>query len=156
VVQQGMNQRADWRAATLAFGGGSDFTSQPHTAIVGEHQGTIMNLVDSQRGGATGHAGDCPTSPTRLSGSCGSWWRRRIMTCVRGRDPKRLGAVLAAAYEREFRGFRVASADGKPRPRTLQSLALIAEVVHGASTRFSDRRDSHSLGGKDRHPFRCR
>src|SRR5438445_2734058 len=39
-------------------------------------------------------------------------------------------------------------------PRTLQSLALIAEVVHGAPSRFSDpARFSFALGGKDRHPF---
>jgi hypothetical protein len=39
-------------------------------------------------------------------------------------------------------------------PRTLQSLALIAEVVHGAPTRFSDpARFSFAHGGKDGHPF---
>src|SRR5581483_9174366 len=39
-------------------------------------------------------------------------------------------------------------------PRTLQTLALIAEVVHGTATRFSDpARVSFALGGKDRHPF---
>jgi hypothetical protein len=39
-------------------------------------------------------------------------------------------------------------------PRTLQSLALIAEIVHGAPSRFSDpARFSFAHGGKDRHPF---
>jgi len=39
-------------------------------------------------------------------------------------------------------------------PRTLQSLALMAEVVHGAPTRFSDpARFSFAHGGKDGHPF---
>jgi hypothetical protein len=39
-------------------------------------------------------------------------------------------------------------------PRTLQSLALVAEVVHGAPTRFQDpARFSFAHGGKDRHPF---
>lgn len=39
-------------------------------------------------------------------------------------------------------------------PRTLQSLALVAEVVHGAPIRFSDpARFSFAHGGKDRHPF---
>jgi hypothetical protein len=39
-------------------------------------------------------------------------------------------------------------------PRTLQSLALIAEVVHGTPVRFSDpARFSFAHGGKDRHPF---
>jgi hypothetical protein len=36
----------------------------------------------------------------------------------------------------------------------LQSLALVAEVVHGAPSRFADpARFSFALGGKDRHPF---
>ena len=39
-------------------------------------------------------------------------------------------------------------------PRTLQSLALIAEVVHGTPVRFSDpARFSFAHGGKDGHPF---
>ena len=39
-------------------------------------------------------------------------------------------------------------------PRTLQSLALIAEVVHGAPTRFEDpARFAFAHGGKDGHPF---
>src|SRR6187455_2423508 len=48
VVQQGMNEasglarRYHWHSATVR-----DFTSQPHTAIVGEPQGEIMNLVDA-------------------------------------------------------------------------------------------------------------
>ena len=39
-------------------------------------------------------------------------------------------------------------------PRTLQSLALIAEVVHGTPTRFEDpARFAFAHGGKDGHPF---
>ena len=36
----------------------------------------------------------------------------------------------------------------------MESLALVAEVVHGAPCRFSDpARFSYAHGGKDRHPF---
>ena len=48
VVQQGMNpicslaRRYHWHSATVR-----DFTCEPHSAIVGEHQGTILNLVDA-------------------------------------------------------------------------------------------------------------
>lgn len=38
-----MTRRYHWHSATVR-----DFVSEPHTAIVGEHQGTIMNLVDRQ------------------------------------------------------------------------------------------------------------
>jgi len=49
VVQQGMNdasamaRRYHWHSAAVR-----DFVSEPHTAIVGAHQGVIMNLVDAQ------------------------------------------------------------------------------------------------------------
>src|SRR5580765_7162220 len=48
VVQQGLNDRSGmarryhWHSASVR-----DFVDQPHTGIVGEHQGTIMNLVDA-------------------------------------------------------------------------------------------------------------
>ena len=62
--------------------------------------------------------------------------------------------MLAVAYEREFRDFASLLLLENLGPRTLQSLALIAEVVHGAPARFSDpARFSFALGGKDRHPF---
>ena len=39
-------------------------------------------------------------------------------------------------------------------PRTLQTLAMVAEVIHGAPSRFDNpARFSFALGGKDRHPF---
>jgi hypothetical protein len=38
--------------------------------------------------------------------------------------------------------------------RTVQALAMVAEVMHGAPCRFSDpARFSFAHGGKDRHPF---
>jgi hypothetical protein len=69
-------------------------------------------------------------------------------------DLKRLGAVLAVAYERDLRDFAELLLVEKLGPRTLQSLALIAEVVHGAPVRFRDpARFSFAHGGKDGHPF---
>ncbi len=53
-------------------------------------------------------------------------------------DLKRLGAVLAIAHEQELRDFASLLLVEGLGPRTLQSLALIAEVVHGAPARFSD------------------
>jgi hypothetical protein len=61
---------------------------------------------------------------------------------------------LAVAYERDLRDFASLLLLEKLGPRTLQSLALIAEVVHGAPVRFSDpARFSFAHGGKDGHPF---
>jgi hypothetical protein len=69
-------------------------------------------------------------------------------------DLKRLGAVLAVAHQRELRDFASLLLVEQLGPRTLQSLALIAEVVHGAPSRFEDpARFSFAHGGKDGHPF---
>ena len=75
---------------------------------------------------------------------------------ARARDvnEKRLGAVLALAHERELRDFASLLLLEQLGPRTLQSLALVAEVVHGTPTRFDDpARFSFAHGGKDGHPF---
>jgi len=69
-------------------------------------------------------------------------------------DLKRLGAVLAVAYDRDLKSFADLLLVEKLGPRTLQTLAMVAEVVHGAPSRFQDpARFSFALGGKDRHPF---
>ena len=67
---------------------------------------------------------------------------------------RRLGAVLALAHERDLRDFASFLLLEQLGPRTLQSLALVAEVVHGTPTRFEDpARFSFAHGGKDGHPF---
>ena len=73
-------------------------------------------------------------------------------------DLKRLGAVLAVAHERELRDFASLLLLEKLGPRTLQSLALIAEVVHGAPTPLRPiRRDSRSrMAARTAIRFRCR
>ena len=69
-------------------------------------------------------------------------------------NEKRLGAVLALAHERDLRDFASFLLLEQLGPRTLQSLALVAEVVHGTPTRFDDpARFSFAHGGKDGHPF---
>ena len=157
VVQQGMNpgnglaRRYHWHSATVR-----DFTCDPHTAIVGQHQGTIMNLVDAQAAAAQkamlGIARDAPEKTLREAAKLTV--PRHHDVRVKDVDLKRLGAVLAVAYERELRDFASLLLLENLGPRTLQSLALIAEVVHGAPSRFSDpARFSFALGGKDRHPF---
>jgi hypothetical protein len=73
---------------------------------------------------------------------------------VRDVDLKRLGAVLAVSYEKQLCDFASLLLVENLGPRTLQTLAMVAEVVHGAPSRFSDpARFSFALGGKDRHPF---
>ncbi|HLY78671.1 MAG TPA: DUF763 domain-containing protein, partial [Caulobacteraceae bacterium] len=69
-------------------------------------------------------------------------------------NTRRLRGALAAAAERgpvDFADLLMTPGVGS---RTVQALAMVAEVVHGAPSRFSDpARFSLALGGKDRHPF---
>lgn len=157
VVQQGMNEdsrlarRYHWHSATVR-----DFTADPHTAIVGQHAGTIMNLVDRQARPAQDAlltiARDDPsrtlTEVRRLRMPAHHDVRREDV------NEKRLGAVLALAHERDLRDFASLLLLEHLGPRTLQSLALVAEVVHGTPTRFEDpARFAFAHGGKDGHPF---
>jgi uncharacterized protein len=62
--------------------------------------------------------------------------------------------VLAIAYVHDLHDFAELLLLEKLNPRTLQSLALIAEVVHGTPSSSSDlARYSFAHGGKNRHPF---
>jgi uncharacterized protein len=171
VVQQGLNdatgmaRRYHWHSASVR-----DFIAEPHTGIVGAHQGTIMNLVDLEATRAQGAllaiVHESPDKTLRDAESVlpaqpppPNHTGQLLMPLhhdVRRNDVdlKRLGAVLAVAYERDLHDFAELLLLEKLGPRTLQSLALIAEVVHGTPTRFSDpARFSFAHGGKDGHPF---
>jgi len=157
IVQQGMNEgtrlarRYHWHSATV-----KDFTCEPHSAIVGEPEGVIQNLVDERAKPAQGAllavANDNPqrtlTEVMKM--------RMPIHHDVRAKDVdlKRLGAVLAVSHDQKLRDFASLLLMENVGPRTLQTLAMIAEVIHGTPTRFADpARFSFALGGKDRHPF---
>lgn len=157
IVQQGMNpnirtaRRYHWHSPSVR-----DFVSDPHTAIVGPSQGTILNLADHRAADARQALLKIVKEPVSFSLREA---RRLSMPAhhdVRARDVdlKRLGAVLAIAHEQDLRDFASLLLVEGLGPRTLQSLALIAEVVHGAPSRFSDpARFSFAHGGKDGHPF---
>ena len=75
---------------------------------------------------------------------------------VRAKDVfiRRLHGTLAAAAERGPVDFPELLLTPGVGARTLQSLAMVAEVIHGAPYRFQDpARFSLAHGGKDRHPF---
>jgi hypothetical protein len=161
VIQQGMNadarlaRRYHWHSANVR-----DFVDAPHTGIAGEHQGDILNLVDRLASPAReALLTMAREKPDRTISSIPVALRHLDMPRhhdVRREnvDLKRLGAVLAVAYERDLRGFADLLLVEKLGPRTLQTLALVAEVVHGTPVRFSDpARFSFALGGKDGHPF---
>ena len=160
VVQQGLNdqtgmaRRYHWHSASVR-----DFVTEPHTGIVGEPQGVIMNLVDAYAQPAQAAMLDMVREhPDKTVGEASKLRHLRMPAhhAVRSEnlDLKRLGAVLAVAYERDLHNFAELLLLEKLGPRTLQSLAMVAEVVHGVPGRFNDpARFSFAHGGKDGHPF---
>ncbi len=157
VIQQGMNERTKlarryhWHSPDVA-----DFICEPHTAIVGENEGRILNLVDRR-------AKPAQEALLAISRECPERTLKDIRQLAMPRhhevwakdvDLKRLGAVLAVSYDRQLRDFASLLLTENLGPRTLQTLALVGEVIHGAPSRFTDpARFSFALGGKDRHPF---
>ncbi|HVX67557.1 MAG TPA: DUF763 domain-containing protein, partial [Bryobacteraceae bacterium] len=97
VIQQGMNEanglarRYHWHSPTVR-----DFVTEPHAAIVGEHQGTILNLVDA-------HAGPAQTAMLAIAHETPETTLAEVRKLTMPRhhdvraenvDLKRLGAVL--------------------------------------------------------------
>jgi len=171
VVQQGMNgdkrqaRRYHWHSEALA-----SFVDAPHSAIDGPQQGEIVNLTDhrAERSRAAQLELLSEMGPDRIVSE---------LAVIEGKQPaqavlphlvmpvhhdvrssdvfsRRLHGTLAAAAERgpvDFPGLLLTPGVGL---RTVRSLAMVAEVVHGAPYRFTDpARFSLAHGGKDRHPY---
>lgn len=162
VVQQGMNveartaRRYHWCSTNLR-----SFIEEPHTGVTGENRGLILNLTDSHadttRSSILSMANE---SPDRIINEAKKITSRDCIMPdhheVRAEDVdlKRLGAVLATAYESQPKDFESLLLTKGLGPRTLQSLTLVSEVVYGTPSRFTDpARFSFAHGGKDGHPF---
>ncbi|HEY6160336.1 MAG TPA: DUF763 domain-containing protein [Bacteroidia bacterium] len=157
VVQQGMNdlsgmaRRYHWHSAKVR-----SFTEEPHSFIYGKNQGMILNLTDGKAKPVhEGMLGIVKENPVVMLPEI----RKLLMPKhhdVRSKDVnlKRLGSILALAHEKELRDFESLLLLEGVGPRTIQSLALVSEVIHGTPSRFNDpARFSFAHGGKDRHPF---
>jgi len=157
VIQQGMSahsktaRRYHWLSDSL-----TSFVNDPHTSIYGQNTGYILNMADTQaegsRAGVMQIAGE---NPERMMSEI----NKLVLPShhdVRAEnvDLKRLGAVLWLAHETQPKGFEELLLLKGLGPRTLQSLALVSEVIHGTPSRFKDpARFSFAHGGKDGHPF---
>jgi hypothetical protein len=224
VVQQGMNvnqktaRRYHWCSSELR-----SFVENPHSAIVGENRGTILNLTDKQAQSARDSILELSTMQTdkvlgeivqigkpssqiillqggkvesisnkgpfnnesekqlykqgelfpelaEAESNAEIRQRQKIQIEVENSrnivmpahhevlaqdvDLKRLGGVLATAYQSQPKDFEELMLTPGLGPRTLQSLALVSEVIYGSPSRFTDpARFSFAHGGKDGHPF---
>lgn len=157
VVQQGMNEgssmarRYHWNSSDI-----TSFVNEPHTSIYGKNQGLIMNLTDKSAD-VTRNAVVNLTSepPDKMISEI----KKLVMPShheVKSKDVnlKRLGSVLTVAHEKQVQDFETLLMLEGVGPRTLQSLVLVSEVIHGTPSRFTDpARFSFAHGGKDGHPF---
>jgi hypothetical protein len=171
VVQQGMNgdkrqaRRYHWHSEQLA-----SFVDAPHSAIDGPAQGEIVNLTDrrAERSRASQLELLSEMGPDRIVSELAAIDDKQpaqamlphlVMPAhhdVRSSDvfSRRLHGTLAAAAERGPVDFPELLLTPGVGLRTVSSLAMVAEVVHGAPYRFADpARFSLAHGGKDRHPY---
>ena len=178
VVQQGMNDaRRQARRYHWLSEGLKSFLDDPHAAVDGPHQGEIVNLADARAARSrTGQlellhslAPDAIAREVARLGGAGTPAAapapaqldlpHLVMPAhheVRAKDVvlPRLQAALTAATERGPEDFADLLLVPGVGARTVEALAMVAEVVHGAPCRFSDpARFSYAHGGKDRHPF---
>jgi len=177
VVQQGMNddthqaRRYHWLSEGL-----TSFVEAPHAAIDGVQQGEIVNLTDKRaeasRSGQLTMLADLGPDKIALEFAA---LRAETAPLPAPTDQMLLPHLIMPAHHdvrssdvvtRRLHGALAAAADQGPADfadlllvpgvgaRTVQALAMVAEVVHGAPYRFSDpARFSFAHGGKDRHPF---
>ena len=157
VVQQGMSpgsstaRRYHWHSSSL-----KSFVEEPHTAICGINQGNILNMVAREAAASRNSVMEMThESPQNMLAEA----QKLVMPShhdVRAKDVdlKRLGSVLWLAHEKRPADFEELLLLEGVGPRTLQSLALVSEVIYGTPSRFKDpARFSFAHGGKDGHPF---
>jgi hypothetical protein len=179
VVQQGMSEeRKQARRYHWLSEGLKSFVEEPHAAIDGPAQGEIINLTDRRADRSRCDQIDLlrsmgPEKIAREFAKVQTSAKRNskntapqqpmlphlIMPshhAVRSSDVmiRRLHGSLTAAAKcgpTEFSELLLTAGVG---PRTVQALAMVAQVMHGAPYRFSDpARFSLAHGGKDGHPF---
>jgi uncharacterized protein len=157
VVQQGMREgdamarRYHWHSQNI-----KSFVEEPHTAICGKNMGHILNLTASEANNTRNTIVDITKQKPELMMQEVQHLLMPQHHEVRSGDVnlKRLGTALWLAHENEPKDFEELLLLQGVGPRTVQSLALVSEVIHGTPSRFKDpARFSFAHGGKDGHPF---
>ncbi len=157
IIQQGMNntrgmaRRYHWLSSRV-----QSFVLDPHTAIAGQNQGLLLNLSDSRAEPAQEAIVDFinQNPDQQLSELRHLVMDKTHAVLAKHVNSKRLAAALLLAHEKHYRDFVPLVLQQGIGPRTLQSLALVSELIYGQATRFDDpARFSFTHGGKDGQPF---
>jgi hypothetical protein len=156
VIQQGMNtnekmaRRYHWLSSSL-----QSFTEEPHTSVCGINRGLILNLTDKDAAATkNGIMELTKTRPDKLMNEISIILPKHHEITAADVNLKRLGAVLVLAHETDVSDIESLLLLEGTGPRTVQSLTLVSEMIHGTPSRFSDpARFSFAHGGKDGHPF---
>lgn len=156
VIQQGMNpnermaRRYHWLSSSLR-----SFMEELHTSVCGRNQGLILNLTDKLAAPTKeGIMELTKESPDKLMREVSIILPNHHEVKAEDVNLKRLGAALILAHETNVSDMESLLLQEGVGPRTLQSLTLVSEVIHGTPSRFSDpARFSFAHGGKDGHPF---
>jgi hypothetical protein len=161
VIQQGMNEtnkyarRYHWLGESV-----TDFVNEPHSAILAETRGSVLNLVanesDSARATITDIANS--TEPARLLAEI-----KEVTTLtlpahhpitVNDIHPESLNKILLSVYERQPEDFERLLGMPGVGAKTLRALSLISELVYGVAPSYRDpARYSFAHGGKDGFPY---
>lgn len=156
VIQQGMNpnermaRRYHWLSSSLR-----SFMEEPHTSVCGRNQGLILNLTDKLAAPTKeGIVELTKETPEKLMHEVSIILPNHHEVREEDVNLKRLGAALLLAHETNVSDMESLLLLEGVGPRTLQSLTLVSEMIHGTPSRFSDpARFSFAHGGKDGHPF---
>jgi hypothetical protein len=159
VVQQGMNpEKRQARRYHWLWDRAGSFVEEPHAAIDGEpNPSPIVNLTD--RAAAAARARTVALAASNPEAVVAQVERVLVMSShhdVRDENLnlRRLGAALRVAANLGPASFPELLLTPRVGQRTLFALALVAEVLHGAPSRFADpARFAFAHGGKDGHPF---
>lgn len=157
VVQQGMNpeestaRRYHWHSRDI-----QSFVDEPHSGVSGENQGSILNLVHKDANTTRdGIMEISQENPERILKDLPKLLvpKKKGIT-AKDVNIKRLQGILRLAQEQQTRNFEELLLLKGLGPRTLQSLTLVSEVIHGTPSRFSDpARFVFAHGGKGGIPF---
>ena len=155
-ISQGMNKsnrrarRYHWHSPSVR-----SFVNDPHKGITGERGGKILNLADSRADFARTNIVELTKEKPKevLDIYKGISLPNRHDVRESDVNMKRLGSVLNMAYEKGVDNFEDLLMLKGVGPRTIKSLALVSEVIHGDSSRFEDpARFAFAVGGKDGRP----